>query len=77
MLLNVGSNYTIHQVKFRPNLEEAVVFRSIAHAYECVLVNDTRVDPYNDPIQFPLLPKLTMAFSEVYQRPNKIFVGKI
>ena len=75
MLLNVGCNYTIHQVKFNPNLEGAVEFRSIAHPYECSLVDETRVEPYNAPIQFPLLPKQLMAFDEVCHRPNRTFVG--
>ncbi|XP_062227187.1 uncharacterized protein LOC133925291 isoform X2 [Phragmites australis] len=73
-LLAEGCVYTLHEVRFDPNWEEALQFRNIGHRYECVLNNRTRVEPYTMPIQFPLYPKHLMSFPEVYRRPNKTFV---
>ncbi|XP_062199783.1 uncharacterized protein LOC133917707 [Phragmites australis] len=73
-LLAEGCIYTLHEVRFDPNWEEAMQFRNIGHRYECVLNDRTRVESYTMPIQFPLYPKHLMPIHEVYRRPNKTFV---
>uniref|UniRef100_A0A0D9WVR2 DUF223 domain-containing protein n=1 Tax=Leersia perrieri TaxID=77586 RepID=A0A0D9WVR2_9ORYZ len=73
-LLTQGHCYTIHRVRFQPNLEEAFEFRSISHHFECILRKDTTVQHYTVPIQFPPYPKHLMSFQDVYRRPNRTFV---
>jgi hypothetical protein len=42
--------------------------------FECHFERETVVEP-SPPIEFPMLPKHLMQFSEVIERPNKTFVG--
>uniref|UniRef100_A0A0D9X725 DUF223 domain-containing protein n=1 Tax=Leersia perrieri TaxID=77586 RepID=A0A0D9X725_9ORYZ len=69
-----GQCYTIHRVRFQPNLEEAFHFRSIGHPFECILRKDTTVENFSFPIQFPPFPTHLMPFHDVYRRPNMTFV---
>ncbi|CAM0949629.1 unnamed protein product [Alopecurus aequalis] len=71
-ILQPGCKYVMHRVKISTNMEE-VEFRAIGHAYECSFNQETVVEPFV-PIQFPILPKHLMPFSDVNKRPNKTFV---
>ena len=72
-ILQPGCKYTIHRVKISPN-SESIEFRVIGHLFECNFDRTTMVEP-SLPIEFPILPKHLMAFSDVSNRPNKTFVG--
>ena len=60
-------------VTISPNHED-VEFRAIGHAYECSFNRKAVVEP-SLPIEFPILPKHLMPFSDVVKRPNNTFVG--
>ncbi|XP_047070984.1 uncharacterized protein LOC124679230 [Lolium rigidum] len=71
-ILQPGCKYTIHRVTISPNAE-SVEFRAIEHLFECRFDRKTVVEP-SLPIEFPILPKHLMPFSDVAKRPNKTFV---
>uniref|UniRef100_A0ACD5XNP2 Uncharacterized protein n=1 Tax=Avena sativa TaxID=4498 RepID=A0ACD5XNP2_AVESA len=71
-ILQPGCKYTIHRVIISPNAE-SVEFRAIGHPYECHFNRITMVEPSLF-IEFPILPKHLMPFSDVAKRPNKTFV---
>ncbi|KAM0887931.1 hypothetical protein ACQ4PT_028680 [Festuca glaucescens] len=71
-ILQPGCKYTIHRVIISPNMEY-VEFRAIEHLFECHFDQKTVVEP-SLPIEFPILPKHLMPFSDVAKRPNKTFV---
>jgi hypothetical protein len=72
-ILQLGLYYKIHRVTLSPNME-SVEYRAIGHLFECHFNRETVVEP-SAPIEFPMLPKHLMQFSEVTERPNKTFVG--
>ncbi|KAL6643884.1 hypothetical protein ACP70R_018650 [Stipagrostis hirtigluma subsp. patula] len=73
MLLSEGRSYVLHQVKFHPNCED-LLFRNIAHPYECIFNSHTTVEPYTEALQFPLHPRHLMPLDQVRGRPNKTFM---
>ncbi|CAL5093816.1 unnamed protein product [Urochloa decumbens] len=72
MLLTQGCNYTVHEVRFQ--IENNVEFRNIDNPFECYFDNNTIVEPYTVPIQFPLYPRHTTSFSELEWCSNSTFV---
>jgi hypothetical protein len=53
---------------------ESVEYRAIGHFFEFHFNRETVVEP-SAPIEFPMLPKHLIQFSEVTERRNKTFVG--
>lgn len=74
-LLMQGLTYTVHSVVFKTR--DRFMFRNIIKPFECSFNENTRVEAYAMPIEFPLYPKHVASFDDViHPRTNRFLHGK-